>query len=386
MAEETVISSNPEVISIDDVKGYVIKLTAKSAGKTTLSGTDIDGVKYKLDITAVPEGELIVGYSVTNKDYILESEFEIKKGYSEDYGLLHLSMAVDGKIEKAICSDYSYTSSNENAIVIKNHYLLTNNPGKSTITLKIDRCSNKNFIGKTFTFDMTVTATPPCPGTKMVSQGKAGHYCSYKYLEASFYVIKGEVEYEVYMSNSKKGEYKLVSTKSATASETSVLIHIGDMISVSTYDVKPDTKYYFKVRARYTDSFSDNSFSKFSEPVEYWTAAAEITEKISFSSSSRKGSWPAHKGAKGYFYQLGASHFEGYNIFGQRVYYTESQQYISKKNTITAPKKISALAPASLGKIYPITKHGKYYYLNGQKLCKSMKSFELKYDNDKYAN
>ena len=241
--------------------------------------------------------------------------------------------------------------------------------------------------GKRFTIQMTVTSKESCPGTTLRSQGKANHSLFYFENEIDFKILReASVEYELYRSTSKDSGYKLVKTFTGSNhsdfGETYGTVQDGD----NANKLKANTRYYYKIRARYTDPKYDNTWSEFSSPVSYYTAAKPLAKsKYSYSESTHRLKITKVTGAKGYIYRLRACDFIGYNVFGQSVMFSEEQNlYTSKTNFITK-KKVQNHTAYTVNWVIPVTKHGDYYYANGYKPVKKTSAYKSEVETDKRA-
>ena len=154
--------------------------------------------------------------------------------------------------------------------------------------------------------------------------------------------------------------------------------------------VKQNTKYYYKMRMKYTGVEYDNSWSKWSRVTgAYWTGVKPFKfddNRIKLNKKTRKVTIPKPSTkVKGYIYSVGASKHLGYNIFGQEVRYRSGARRITTKR-IFKVKNIDGMRVSVVYDVIPYTKHGKYYYVHGYKPMKNINKFKEYYGADKYVN
>ncbi|MBO5087795.1 MAG: hypothetical protein J6C01_03890 [Lachnospiraceae bacterium] len=165
--------------------------------------------------------------------------------------------------------------------------------------------------------------------------------------------------YEIYRSTSKNGKYKKVKTTNSR--------YFNDK------NVKPDKKYYYKVRIQLEKGAEWGAFSK---PVAYWTAPKTLGKKYVEKDVDNKQTitWKKVKGADGYYIHEYWLEFRGYNIFGKRLYYSYDKTLGTKKRKYTIKHSNYYTGEVT---VIPYAKHNGKYYVHGENLMTSLKSYEM---------
>lgn len=192
--------------------------------------------------------------------------------------------------------------------------------------------------------------------------------------------------FELWRSTSKNGKYKKVA--SATLLELREAYDdyngygLGGQIDDDTYylmdhkKVKANTKYYYKIRSRYT--YAD-AYSEFSNVKIYWTAP-KTKYNISYNKSLGRYSWKKVKNVSGYVYWVDVEGSLKWNTSYTDVYHeTLEFGYRTTKTYAKKGLKVSSVSP--------YRKHGDYYYMDNHALTKYKSNLEdWEYQGDKVKN
>ena len=376
-SDAEVESSDPSIVEITQLYSQ-IDIDAESVGTATITISE-NGYYGSFTIKVVKYGLFI--------DHTFPKTMKIDKGsftnLEQEY-MVWANTKKNGFQTAAVFIEDNKLSASNKRISVAEESVAGKKAGKATLTLTVTDRSLKSecpdIYGKKFKCKVTVEEGPRADKTSIVSQAKRSYKgVYYQYARVDIKVATGlPVEYELWCSTKEKGKYKKVdSAKINDPTETVVSYKEGDIYSFDVDYLKPNKKYYFKVRGRYQDEYHSRKWSDFSKPVAYWTAAKPLADsKITFDKSTHKASWKAVKGAKGYTYTIKAVEFLGYNVFGQKVYYIAEQTKVCKKNTVSVPAELLGTTVIGVEDVRPITKHGKYYFVDGSEMSKKMSSFE----------
>lgn len=173
--------------------------------------------------------------------------------------------------------------------------------------------------------------------------------------------------FKVYRSTKKNGKYKYIGKVSYKKT-------LGYLEFVDK-KVKPNTRYYYKVKVKV---HGDGDFGPFSKPMEYWTAPKP---KVKIKSNTlSKASWKKVKGTTGYLVTEHCIQFAGYNIFGQELRDSITAAKLVKKTTYKKKyydlSKGGAKSKSDLS-VTTYAKHGKYYYVSGRIITKHKGDLEI---------
>jgi len=408
VTEYTKITSSDDTI----VKAWIerknsyskfVYLEAVNPGTATIT-IYFENETYQFDVTAL-------GFEQGKISYCKE-DITMKKGSVHDWGF-NLSISW-GNVSRALRKkDLVITSSNEKVVSVKYKYLSGDylsdielkavGKGTATITIKVntDEEKNKDLNGFTDSFKITVTEEPKCKTPKLLTQLASKNDVSADSIYCGFQIMQGDIEYELWVSPYKNKKFKKAAWAKTTFYETDHLIEYshedyyseaetGDIKSmlITKYGkkkIKQNTKYYVKIRARYIDESHSNDWSKFSKVKEYWTAPAWIKQsKVKFNEYNGYVTFPKVKGTKGYVYITDSVEKEGYNIFGQPVYFRVTESRVTTQSGFAVENLKYNMKPENVFSVRPYAKHGKYYYIDGSKPIKSLAKFKY-WDSDKYA-
>ena len=176
----------------------------------------------------------------------------------------------------------------------------------------------------------------------------------------------------LYRSTKKKGGYKLVKRKFFEYD----IIDKEDLF-IKDKGLKPNTKYYYKICIEIENEEGKTFHSALSKPKSYWTACAPIPKKnIKLNKSAGHLSWSKVKGADGYIYDVKTDYPLGRNIWGAVVYKNCHEINYTTSNSVS--KKLEGHNISGFNKVYPYTKHGKYYYVYDNFVSKKLSSFKYK--------
>lgn len=178
----------------------------------------------------------------------------------------------------------------------------------------------------------------------------------------------------VYRATSSKGEYKKVKTVTNPKFETNFFIDDSK--------VESNKAYYYKLMVVYTPTDCTNStdynrlradekiFDEISKVEKFWTAPKTHWYLQRKSSSL---TWPAQKGATGYFVQERAVKLQGYNIWGLPIFYIVESNFISKTNTAKSKslKEPDMRGSSSSLNVTPYVIRDGYYYAHCYDIKKS---------------
>lgn len=187
---------------------------------------------------------------------------------------------------------------------------------------------------------------------------------TYEYLGAS---LGGVSQIQIWRATKQNGKYKLIKTLGSNK--------IGYDPAYEDKKLKPNTAYYYKVRARCA---GEKTWGSFSKPVKYWTAPKhKVAGKRT---SGRMVTWKKTKGAKGYIVTDSYVKKLGYNVFWQKVMWGSD---VTKTTTKTKWK--LRKAGGWVDSIIPYAKHGKYYYAHGKAVVKNLSKYKEK-DEHRYVS
>lgn len=392
----TATSSNPAVISVErkyatDNNANFYTVTALSAGQATVNFKD-DTNTVSFTFNVAPANELVLRGTYNSKDII--STISLKKGssytLSKDYSAHYYSEETGYVTYKYPGFSFSSNDTSSKVIKLDGNTITAVGPGEASVTVTVLESSwgPSPLVGKSKTINISVeegAAISEAP--KMISGLFEGAPCFTDSVYCYFTRVDGILEYEIYRATSKNGKYKKIATLSQNNMDvlTGKYLLPGGVLydektnryTYSAYKCSPNKQYFFKVRVRYIDGYSNESWGEFSNTMGYWTAAKPV--KASYRKGSRKASWKKVSNAKYYIYTASGSKFLGYNIFGQKVISWGSKQYRTTKTKVTLPKKIMGRPTNGVNDtVIPITKHGKYYFYAGKNIHSNIKKFKLK--------
>ncbi len=281
--------------------------------------------------------------------------------------------------------DFKLSASNDKVIVDKRGVKGVKK-GTVDVTLTITSDQEPDLYGKTFTCKVTVIEGPKAKPTTVISQSKTADHAAVFYNHINVGVKYGDYdEFQIWYSTKKDSGYKKLPIRKCRTVDDFDMVPQFYMYEVEK-NLKANTKYYFKVRVRYRDEYHNGGWSKYSKPKEYWTAAKPISDsKVKFNKKTRKASWKKTKGAVGYVYTIKAYEILGKNIFGQDVIYIARETKVTKKNNLKTPKKLLSVPVKEVENVKPITKHGKYYFVNGEFMKKKTSAFKVESTGEKSA-
>ena len=129
-------------------------------------------------------------------------------------------------------------------------------------------------------------------------------------------------------------------------------------------------------------------WGEYSEPVAYFTAGKPFSISVKKAKKSIKANrsikWKKKKGIKKYIVVFGYSYMQyGYNIFGVRVseLISDTESEIIKGNFVNLKKKFKPSSDEVKGMecvhVYPVAKHGKFYYVSGIDYSKKIRSWDI---------
>ena len=278
------------------------------------------------------------------------------------------------------------TSSNTDVVtvnisgtVIKKIYLAAVGGGTATITMKVKA---EGLEGLTRSFKITVQEGPKAQRPTLVSQTTLKEYVYHNSIVVGMKASStSNLEYELYRSKSPNKGFKKVTVNKPLKLGSAKYYTFEDYTGL-----KANTKYYYKVRARYTDSYNSNEWSEFSKVQAYWTAPKPISDKkVKYNKTTRQATIPSVKNVAGYVYTAHGVKKLGYNIFGQGVYVGVEKTLTTSKRIFTVKKVRSDMYASYIADVKPYAKHGKYYYVSGYRLTKKLSSFKAT-KTKKWAN
>ena len=382
----------------------------------TISWQEIsyDPGHYRLIATGLKEGTATVNIHCLKKDVYSEDTIEViskskvvlKSGpfYASTnisdgtlskagtFTLYEYTCYLDGEWLETVSATYmDITSSNPKAVKVykpegAKPYLKGVGPGKAVITLTVNHANNKGLNGVSATFNVTVEGGGRATAPVLCDQAASGAYLLHNRLEVNYKLKNQNAIYEIWRSKSPNKNFKRVGR--IVVKEDSVMDGYfkvpylsgswegGEKVSFDDYSKKhrlqANTKYYYKMRVKYTDPYFDNSWSKWSKVRTYWTPPKPLADsKIKFNSGSRYVKIPKVKGAKGYIYTYSAVELRGYNVFGQPVYYTAEKTRTTSKRSFKVGT-VEGMRPDDVDDVVPYAKHGNYYYAHGYKPVKKL--------------
>ncbi len=178
--------------------------------------------------------------------------------------------------------------------------------------------------------------------------------------------------YRIYRSTSKNGKYKLIKT---------VKSKMG-MADITDKNLKSNKKYYYKVSVKLE---GEKKYGPLSKPVAYWTAP---NPNVTITSLGTPVTWKKTKGATHYIVTEDWFSFQGYNIFGQKVFASCKHNTLVKGTNFTRREYIYySSGNTGLSEIFvkSVAKHGKYYYSSGEIVTKKKADLET-YDSHRYTS
>lgn len=411
-ADNLIVESlNPEIVSVE-VKApypnspdfYCIVLTGISTGTAKVR---VILPKYNNPkLTAIAEEEI----TVIDPNQAVIAEFpgdrNLNKGDTVYFDKSY-NATIGEKFSDFITTDehFAITSSDTNVVkVLKgdsnlfaDQYLKAVGPGSATITMTvINKEGPINGIARSFNINVTQGAKATAP--TLMTQVNAKYSVYYNRINIAYKVKDQNATYEVWRSTSPKKNFKKVGTIKVKKSSINGYMDVPSWGSMEpgsrTYfddfskkhPVKANTKYYYKMRVKYTDEYFDNSWSNWSKVQAYWTSPKPIADKqVKFNKSTKKVTLPKqNKKMTGYIYTVSGVKFLGYNIFGGRVYYSaNSTRHTTKR--IFKVTNVEGMRPSNVDTVIPYMKHGKYYYAHGYDLVKNLNKYK-KTEGHKWAN
>ncbi len=401
--EDSVVTSSNEAVlktSVYESEGatystcYVLRVEAIAEGTATLS-FNYGETTVDFDVQVAGISSAVIEAFPTDKTIDKGSGFALEHMYKVTCGSFSGSFWLE---------ECEVTSSNPGVVTVSKSgstltsiYLKGVGAGTATITITVTK---EGLQGLSRSFNVTVVEGPVAPIPYIESQVKKGGYSFSFRIEIGFKVMPGHIEYEIYRSTSKNKGYKKIG--SVTLEEdvglkgyysiggTGMAYEEGKLYGYDEYNtsgkaLKPNKQYYFKIRARYMDSYNSNEWSDFSKPQGYWTAPAPIKDKkVKFNMKTRKATVPKVKNIAGYIYTVFSAERQGYNIFGQPVYYSQELTRTTKKRIFTVAKLKYGMKPLGVRDVVPYAKHGKYYYAHGYDIVKKVSKYN-DWDSGKFV-
>lgn len=294
---------------------------------------------------------------------------------------------------------YSLESNDENILTIDGKKSVDNardtkikarKPGVATLKfVRIEQeCDDSdNYYNAYYTYYVQITVidkkdwlrTMTPNKAKVISQVNSGSlgYKPYVYsnkVEVGFKPLGSEgrekVTYELWRSTQKDGTYEKVAAATVTelnqaemyGYSTGGTLDDGEYYLVDKKNVKANTKYYYKIRSRFTegDVYVDSPNIEI-----YWTAP-KVKTRIGYSKSLKRYAWKKVKGVAGYVYWVGEDGDRELIWNSTFSHYTYTGGYDGYRTTKTYAKKGVTVLSVS-----PYTKHGKYYYMANHPLTKN---------------
>lgn len=267
-------------------------------------------------------------------------------------------------------ANVKYKSSNKKIVTINNKGVIKGKKeGKATVTAYLP--NGKKATCKVTVKEKTALAKVNSQVGWSCYHDKVSVYVEYNPVDDSLKYKSNLLTFKIYRSNTKNGKYKLIATESTK------------MGSVSYYDkkVKANKKYYYKVAVKLE---GEKKYGPLSKPVEYWTAP---NPKVTIISSGEPVKWKKATGATHYIVTEDWFSFNGYNIFGQKVF-TSCKQDRLVNGTSFARREYTYYSSGNTGlsevTVKAAAKHGKYYYASGCKVTNKKSELEV-YDSHKYS-
>ncbi|MBR3786594.1 MAG: Ig-like domain-containing protein [Firmicutes bacterium] len=402
----TVESFQPEVLTAEITRPYpdtspnyyALVLNAISPGAATIRVANQSGtIVADAQVTVLgPEGMVIEGFPEGTKTVEKSRVITLEKEYTATFGEYYSNKF---KTDEEIV----LTSSNPKVAAIEtgdNSFSAAQRirgVSKGTATITATFVKEGALQGIVKTFDVAVTERPKATAPKLIGQLAGGWEVGHNGNTLEF-VLKAEAGiYEIWRSTSPTKNFKRVGK--VTVEEVSYMtdtLHVhgypaghqaGDWVMYNdSKNVKQNTKYYYKVRVKYTGAEFDHSWSKFSKVQAYWTAPKPVPDKkVKHNKSTKKVTIPKQpKKVNGYIYSVGASKHLGYNIFGQEVRYRSGARRLTTKRSFKVSN-IDGMRVTVVYDVIPYVKHGKYYYVSGYKPMKNIKKLKEYYGADKYV-
>ena len=403
-------SLNPEILSAhvgDNAYGssnYLV-MNGVSPGVATLRiSVPTKNIMAETQVTVLgPEDLILENFNTGTREVKKGSEIYVSGTYDATWGQ-YFTARIDRE------KHMTFTSSNPDVVAVKvtgtgmyeqqNTKLMAVGKGTATITVTINGVGGLNNVVKTF--DVNVTVNPKATAPKILDQIATGDTISYGGCGVGFRIKGQPAVYEFWRSTSPKKNFKKVGQITIVEDSITkgVLRKKGDnlmsyeagekLIFEDGKKMKQNTKYYYKMRVKYTGVEYDNSWSRWSRVTgAYWTGVKPFKfddSRIKLNKKTRKVTIPkpATK-VQGYIYSVGASKHLGYNIFGQEVRYRSGARRITTKRIFTV-KNIDGMRVSVVYDVVPYTKHGKYYYVDGYKPMKSVNRFKEYFGAEKYVN
>ena len=403
----TVTSSDPNVLNVVmealkyDPSEYWIKAKALSPGTAAVNFAWTDGTVVETTVQVVDCSQLDFG----GQSFV---DCQLNKGSTKTLPYEYKAVLGERYVGGFFVNETTVTSSNEKVVKVYQDnndgyfgscYLKAVGPGTAVITLTVDKDEKGEFNGVTKSFQVTVKQGPKATAPVLCNQAASGAHLMYNRLDVVYKLKNQNATYEIWRSTSPKKNFKKVGT--IHVKEDVVLKgyfkvpgfagawEAGSKVTFDDYKkkfrLKANTKYYYKMRVKYTDAYYDNSWSKWSKVQVYWTPPQPLADsKIKFNKSSRIVKIPKVKNVSGYIYTAGAIEKLGYNVFGQGVYYTADKTTTTQKRSFKVGY-VEGMKPCEVTNVIPYKKHGQYYYAHGYKPVKKLTRYKAS-DGHKFAS
>lgn len=402
-ADNLIVESlNPEIVTAE-VKApypsspdmYCIVLTGISTGVGTVR--IVYSKNNNPNLTAIAEAQI----TVIGQDQAVIADFPGDRNLNKGDTILFdrsYNATIGEKFSDFINTDehFAITSSNPAVVEVRrddslqfaDQYLKAVGPGSATITMTVvNKEGPINGISKSFNVNVTQGAKATAP--VLTTQVAAKYSVYYNRIHIAYKIKDQNATYEVWRSTSPNKNFKKVGTIKVQKSSINGYMDVPSWGSMEPgskayfddfskkYPVKANTKYYYKMRVKYTDEYFDNSWSKWSKVQAYWTSPKPIADKkVKYNRNTRKVTFPKQNiKMTGYIYTASGVKFLGYNIFGGKVYYSANSTRFSTKRTFKVAN-VEGMKPSNVDTVIPYVKHGKYYYAHGYDLVKSPKKYK----------